>query len=251
IMANYTVKVEGGRAGEDGKPSVGPVYRSSLAKNGFPLLDPDMTTSWEVKARLGGRVRLIISGGAPLNPEIEEFLRVTSCAYLTQGYGLTETCGLSTVGFPDDMSLVGTVGVASTYSEVRLEEAPELGYDPLGTPSRGEICVRGKTLFSEYYKNPELTKEVMIDGWFHTGDIGEMRSDGVLKIIDRKKNIFKLSQGEYVAVEYLEKIYKISPIVEDVGFIVTHSPQCLSCSNTTALFYFRFGFMGTALDLCL
>ncbi|RZR77963.1 hypothetical protein BHM03_00003182 [Ensete ventricosum] len=171
-----------------------------------------------VKARLGGRVRLIISGGAPLNPEIEEFLRVTSCAYLTQGYGLTETCGLSTVGFPDDMSLVGTVGVASTYSEVRLEEAPELGYDPLGTPSR---------------------------------DIGEMRSDGVLKIIDRKKNIFKLSQGEYVAVEYLEKIYKISPIVEDVGFIVTHSPQCLSCSNTTALFYFRFGFMGTALDLCL
>ncbi|CAL9037973.1 unnamed protein product [Musa banksii] len=176
----------------------------------------DMLAFRKVKARLGGRVRLIISGGAPLNPEIEEFLRVTSCAYLTQGYGLTETCGLSTVGFPDDMSLVGTVGVASTYSEVRLEEAPELDYDPLGTPSRGEICVRGKTLFSEYYKNPELTKEVMVDGWFHTGDIGEMRPDGVLKIIDRKKNIFKLSQGEYVAVEYLEKIYKISPIVEDI-----------------------------------
>ncbi|CAL9776133.1 unnamed protein product [Musa acuminata subsp. burmannicoides] len=176
----------------------------------------DMLAFRKVKARLGGRVRLIISGGAPLNPEIEEFLRVTSCAYLTQGYGLTETCGLSTVGFPDDMSLVGTVGVASTFSEVRLEEAPELDYDPLGTPSRGEICVRGKTLFSEYYKNPELTKEVMVDGWFHTGDIGEMRPDGVLKIIDRKKNIFKLSQGEYVAVEYLEKIYKISPIVEDI-----------------------------------
>ena len=68
------------------------------------------------------------------------------------------------------MSLVGTVGGASTDSEVRLEEAPELDYDPLGTPSRGEICVRGKTLFSEYYKNPELTKEVMVDGWFHTGE---------------------------------------------------------------------------------
>lgn len=83
--------------------------------------------------------------------------------------GLTETCGVSTVGFPDDMSLVGTVGVASAYIEVRLEEVPELGYDPLATPSRGEVCLRGKTIFTGYYKNPELTKEVMIDGWFHTG----------------------------------------------------------------------------------
>lgn len=83
--------------------------------------------------------------------------------------GLTETCGLSSNGVPDEMSLIGTVGVASTYTELRLEEVPEMGYDPLSVPSRGEICVRGKTLFSGYYKNPELTKEVMIDGWFHTG----------------------------------------------------------------------------------
>ncbi|XP_072961506.1 long chain acyl-CoA synthetase 1-like [Typha angustifolia] len=176
----------------------------------------DLLAFRKVKARLGGRIRLIISGGAPLSTEIEEFLRVTSCAYFTQGYGLTETCGLCSVGFPDEMSLIGTVGVASTYTELRLEEVPEMGYDPLGVPSRGEICVRGKTLFSGYYKNPELTKEVMIDGWFHTGDIGEMSADGVLKIIDRKKNIFKLSQGEYVASEYLEKVYGFAPIVEDI-----------------------------------
>nr|BAG97315.1 unnamed protein product [Oryza sativa Japonica Group] len=175
----------------------------------------DMLAFRKVKARLGGRLRLLISGGAPLSNEIEEFLRVTSCAYFIQGYGLTETLGPSTVCYPDDMSLVGTVGVAATYTELRLEEVPEMGYNPLGTPSRGEICVRGN-FFTGYYKNPELTNEVMADGWFHTGDIGEMNSDGILKVIDRKKNIFKLSQGEYVAVEYLEKVYVFPPTVEDV-----------------------------------
>lgn len=83
--------------------------------------------------------------------------------------GLTETCGVSTVGFPDDMSLVGTVGIAASNTEVCLEEVPELGYDPLSNPSRGEVCVRGTTIFTGYYKDPELTKQVMIDGWFHTG----------------------------------------------------------------------------------
>jgi long-chain acyl-CoA synthetase len=149
------------------------------------------------------------------------------------------------------MALVGTVGVAATYTEIRLEEVPEMGYDPLGNPSRGEICIRGKTVFTGYYKNPELTSEAIVDGWFHTGgeptnqtrsffyvqtrrfrysfritwsdpllfsgDIGEMTPDGILKVIDRKKNIFKLSQGEYVAVEYLEKIYGFPPLIEDVS----------------------------------
>uniref|UniRef100_A0A0E0PH47 AMP-dependent synthetase/ligase domain-containing protein n=1 Tax=Oryza rufipogon TaxID=4529 RepID=A0A0E0PH47_ORYRU len=285
----FTVQVEDGKPRkEDGRPAVGPVFRSALSKDGFPPLEPDMKTSWDVfrvaagkypdnrmlgwrpvkdgvigpyiwksyrevyeevlqvgsalqqlgvkpgsrigiygsncpqwivamqvKARLGGRLRLLISGGAPLSNEIEEFLRVTSCAYFIQGYGLTETLGPSTVCYPDDMSLVGTVGVAATYTELRLEEVPEMGYNPLGTPSRGEICVRGN-FFTGYYKNPELTNEVMADGWFHTGDIGEMNSDGILKVIDRKKNIFKLSQGEYVAVEYLEKVYVFPPTVEDV-----------------------------------
>ncbi|XP_062180339.1 long chain acyl-CoA synthetase 1-like [Phragmites australis] len=176
----------------------------------------DMLAFRKVKARLGGRLRLLISGGAPLSTEIEEFLRVTTCAYFIQGYGLTETLGPSTVCYIDDMALVGTVGVAATYTEMRLEEVPEMGYDPLGVPSRGEICIRGKCMFTGYYKNPELTNEAIIDGWFHTGDIGEMTPDGILKVIDRKKNIFKLSQGEYVAVEYLEKLYGFPPLIEDI-----------------------------------
>lgn len=183
-------------------------------KNASPLAD--FLAFRKVKARLGGRIRLIISGGAPLSNDIEEFLRVTSCAFFTQGYGMTETCGLSSIGYPDEMSLVGTVGVASTYTELRLEEVAEMGYDPLAVPSRGEVCVRGKTVFSGYYKDPELTQEAIRDGWFHTGDIGELSPEGVLKIIDRKKNIFKLSQGEYVAAEFLEKIYCFPPIIEDI-----------------------------------
>ncbi|CAL4903045.1 unnamed protein product [Urochloa decumbens] len=176
----------------------------------------DMLAFRKVKARLGGRLRLLISGGAPLSSEIEEFLRVTTCAYFIQGYGLTETLGPSTVCYIDDMSLVGSAGVPATYTEIRLEEVPEMGYDPLGVPSRGEVCIRGKSIFAGYYKNPELTNEAIVDGWFHTGDIGEMTPDGILKIIDRKKNIFKLSQGEYVAVEYLEKVYGFPPLVEDI-----------------------------------
>ncbi|OIW13006.1 hypothetical protein TanjilG_15455 [Lupinus angustifolius] len=169
-----------------------------------------------VKARLGGRVRLIISGGAALSPEVEEFLRVTSCAFVCQGYGLTETCGPTTLTFPDEMCMLGTVGATAVYNDVQLEEVPEMGYDPLGTPPCGEICVRGKTVFTGYYKNPELTREAIKDGWFHTGDIGEILPNGVIKIIDRKKNLIKLSQGEYIALEHLENVYGITPIVEDI-----------------------------------
>ncbi|GAB4841801.1 Long-chain-fatty-acid--CoA ligase 2 (Long-chain acyl-CoA synthetase 2) (Fatty acid activator 2) [Ancistrocladus abbreviatus] len=183
-------------------------------KNASPLAD--LLAFRKVKARLGGRVRLIISGAAPLSREIEEFLRVTCCCFVLQGYGLTEGCGLSTIGYPDDMSMIGSVGAVFVYSELRLEEVPEMGYHPFGDPPRGEICLRGRTVFSGYYKNPELTAESIKDGWFHTGDIGEMLPNGIVKIIDRKKNLIKLSQGEYVAIEYLEKVYSVSPIVEDI-----------------------------------
>lgn len=83
--------------------------------------------------------------------------------------GLTETCGSTTLGFPDEMCMIGTVGAVSIYNEMRLEEVPDMGYNPLGTPPCGEICVRGKTVFTGYYKNPELTREAIQDGWFHTG----------------------------------------------------------------------------------
>jgi long-chain acyl-CoA synthetase len=100
--------------------------------------------------------------------------------------------------------------------DVRLESVPELGYDALANPPRGEICIRGNTLFAGYYKREDLTHEVLVDGWFHTGDVGEWQADGAMKIIDRKKNIFKLSQGEYVAVENLESIYGQCSAVDQI-----------------------------------
>lgn len=83
--------------------------------------------------------------------------------------GLTESCGSATLGFPDEMCMMGTIVSAFVYTEIRLEKVPEMGYDPLGDPPRGEICIKGRTAFAGYYKNPELTREVLRDGWFHTG----------------------------------------------------------------------------------
>nr|UBK24467.1 LACS4 [Paeonia ostii]WMY82091.1 LACS4 [Paeonia sp.] len=170
----------------------------------------------KVKEGLGGRVRLILSGAAPLSTHVESFLRVVTCAHVLQGYGLTESCAGTFVSLPNEMSMLGTVGPPVPNVDVCLESVPEMGYDALSDTPRGEICIKGKTLFSGYYKREDLTKEVMVDGWFHTGDVGEWQPNGSMKIIDRKKNIFKLSQGEYVAVENLENIYGLVSAIDSI-----------------------------------
>ncbi|XP_057869570.1 long chain acyl-CoA synthetase 4 [Cryptomeria japonica] len=170
----------------------------------------------KVKQALGGRVRVILSGAAPLARHVEEFLRVVACCHVVQGYGLTETCAGSFVSIPNVMSMMGTVGPPAPNVEACLESVPDMGYDALSQVPRGEVCIRGKTLFSGYYKRDDLTNEVLVDGWFHTGDVGEWQPDGALKIIDRKKNIFKLSQGEYIAVENLENVYGLCSLIDSI-----------------------------------
>ncbi|KAL1222586.1 Long chain acyl-CoA synthetase 4 [Cardamine amara subsp. amara] len=170
----------------------------------------------KVKQALGGNVRIILSGAAPLPSHVESFLRVVACSHVLQGYGLTESCAGTFVSLPDELDMLGTVGPPVPNVDIRLESVPEMEYDALASTPRGEICIRGKTLFSGYYKREDLTKEVLIDGWLHTGDVGEWQPNGSMKIIDRKKNIFKLSQGEYVAVESLENIYGEVQAVDSV-----------------------------------
>ncbi|CAA0830912.1 Long chain acyl-CoA synthetase 2 [Striga hermonthica] len=170
----------------------------------------------KIKQGFGGRVRLIFSGAAPLPKHIEEFLRVACCCMFSQGYGLTESCAGCFASLGNVYSMVGTVGIPMPTVEARLESIPEMGYDALSSVPRGEICIRGNILFSGYYKRSDLTQQQVVDGWFHTGDVGEWQPDGVMKIIDRKKNIFKLSQGEYVAVESIESVYSQCPLVSSV-----------------------------------
>ncbi|RDX94133.1 Long chain acyl-CoA synthetase 2, partial [Mucuna pruriens] len=170
----------------------------------------------KIKQALGGRVRLLLSGAAPLPRHVEEFLRVTFGATMSQGYGLTESCGGCFTAISNVFSMMGTIGVPMPTIEARLESVPEMGYDALSSEARGEICLRGNTLFSGYHKHQDLTEEVLVDGWFHTGDIGEWQPNGAMKIIDRKKNIFKLSQGEYVAVENIENKYLQCPLITSI-----------------------------------
>ncbi|KAL1338926.1 hypothetical protein HN51_033516 [Arachis hypogaea] len=170
----------------------------------------------KTKQALGGRVRILLSGAAPLPRHVEEFMRVTSGSTLSQGYGLTESCAGCFTAIGDVYSMTGTVGIPMTTIEARLESVPEMGYDALSSVPRGEICLRGVSLFSGYHKRQDLTHEVMVDGWFHTGDIGEWQPNGAMKIIDRKKNIFKLSQGEYIAVESIENKYLQCPLITSI-----------------------------------
>jgi len=171
----------------------------------------------KTKEKLGGRVKFILSGSAPLDPKLAEFLRACFCCPVVQGYGLTENVGGACVGYPEDNE-VGHVGAPLACTEFKLVDVPEMNYFSTDKPfPRGEVCLRGHNLFVGYYKDPEKTAEdLKEDGWFHTGDIGRWNDNGTLSIIDRKKNIFKLSQGEYVAAEYLESIYVRSPLASQV-----------------------------------
>ncbi|KAF1319370.1 Long-chain-fatty-acid-coa ligase, partial [Globisporangium splendens] len=171
----------------------------------------------KIKMLIGGRVRLMMNGSAPLSQEVKAFIQIIFGCHVLEGYGLTETsAGLtcSRIEIP-----IGThVGIPIPGLQVRLEDVRDMNYTSDDTPlPRGEILVRGRNVFKGYFKQPELTTEVLdADGWFHTGDIGAWNADGTLRIIDRRKNIFKLSQGEYVAPEKIEDVYLKSQYVAQI-----------------------------------
>ncbi|XP_027368731.1 long chain acyl-CoA synthetase 9, chloroplastic-like [Abrus precatorius] len=175
----------------------------------------------KVQAILGGRIRFILSGGAPLSSDTQRFINICLGAPIGQGYGLTETCAGGTFSDFDDIS-VGRVGPPLPCSYIKLIDWPEGGYSTNDSPMpRGEIVVGGPNVTLGYFKNEEKTKEsYKVDErgmrWFYTGDIGRFHKDGCLEIIDRKKDIVKLQHGEYVSLGKVEAALLVSPFVDNI-----------------------------------
>ncbi|XP_038555879.1 long-chain-fatty-acid--CoA ligase 1-like [Micropterus salmoides] len=178
----------------------------------------------KVQASLGGRVRLMITGAAPISPRVLTFLRAAIGCQFYEGYGQTECTAGCTMTVPGDCS-AGHVGAPLPCNSIKLVDVPEMNY--LAENGEGEVCVSGPNVFQGYLKDPEKTKDAIdADGWLHTGDIGKWLPNGTLKIVDRKKHIFKLAQGEYIAPEKIENIYLRS---EAVAQIFVHGDSLQAC----------------------
>ncbi|KAL7752812.1 long-chain fatty acid-CoA ligase [Sorochytrium milnesiophthora] len=181
--------------------------RASLF-SGLPLATVcDAVVFRKVQEQTGGRLRMALSGGAPISAETQEYLSVVICP-VVQGYGMTETCGMCTLYSPETTFELNNAGAPVGCVEIKLVDAPDAGYTTKNTPPQGEVWIRGPSVTSGYFKQPKITAEVLNeDGWLQTGDIGQMTANGTINIIDRKKNLVKLSNGEYIALEKLESIY--------------------------------------------
>ncbi|EQC41144.1 hypothetical protein SDRG_01122 [Saprolegnia diclina VS20] len=180
----------------------------------------------KVQKKLGlDRCMAIVTGSAPVADDVLGFFRCLFSCPVLEGYGQSECTGAVNITDINDLT-PGTVGAPMSCCEQKLVSVPEMGYNVTDTVhgdsdetrmpvnGRGEVCYRGPSIFAGYFKDDAKTQEAVDDeGWLHSGDIGVWTLDGRLKIVDRKKNIFKLSQGEYVAPEKIENIIKSSVYV--------------------------------------
>jgi long-chain acyl-CoA synthetase len=163
----------------------------------------------KVAANVGlERCHTIITGSAPIDPKLHQLLRACFANNFAQGYGLTETYAIATCQLEGDMS-VGNCGAVAPAAELCLRDVPDMGYLSTDSPQpRGELLIRGNTLFREYWRNPEGTAAAVdADGWFATGDIATVDSLGRFAIIDRRKQLLKLAQGEYISPERIENLF--------------------------------------------
>ncbi|XP_030638129.1 long-chain-fatty-acid--CoA ligase 4b [Chanos chanos] len=173
-----------------------------------------------VRELLGGNIRAMLCGGAPLSAATQRFMNVCFCCPVGQGYGLTETCGAGTITEYTDYS-TGRVGAPLICCEIKLRDWAEGGYTSQDKPyPRGEIMIGGPNVAMGYYKNEELNEDFWVDEagqrWFCTGDVGEVHPDGCLKIVDRKKDLVKLQAGEYVSLGKIEAALKNCPLIDNI-----------------------------------
>ncbi|CAI5972403.1 unnamed protein product [Closterium sp. NIES-64] len=181
----------------------------------------DLLVFRKVRAAVGGHLRFMLSGGAPLSPDSQRFMNICFNIPISQGYGLTETAAGGTFSEWDDSS-VGRVGPPIPCNLIRLIDWEEGGYRTTDHPHpQGEILIGGPNVSLGYWKDKEKTAEVFSEDaqgmrWFRTGDIGAVHADGCIQIIDRKKDIVKLQHGEYVSLGKVEAVLQVSPFVDNL-----------------------------------
>ncbi|XP_058655791.1 long-chain-fatty-acid--CoA ligase 3a isoform X2 [Onychostoma macrolepis] len=223
-------------------------YKMEQLAMGYSTPLCDKLVFRKVRVLLGGRLRVLLSGGAPLSAATQRFMNICFCCPVGQGYGLTETCGAGTISQLWDYS-TGRVGAPLVCCEFQLKDWIEGGYRSTDRPCpRGEILVGGPNVTMGYYKNKQKNSEdFFVDKkgqrWFCTGDIGEFHGDGCLKIIDRKKDLVKLQAGEYVSLGKVEAVLKNCPLVDNIcayansdesyviGFVVPNQKQLLALAE--------------------
>jgi long-chain acyl-CoA synthetase len=176
----------------------------------------------KIRQAFGGRVELFVTGSAPMTRDLAEDIKILFSVPIVEGYGMTECCAALCVSHTSDLSN-NSVGGCIQGQKMKLFPVPEMNYSAttkLGDQASptGEICMKGPCVFHGYFMNPEETKKTFdAEGWLHSGDVGRiMPGDQGLKIIDRVKEIFKLSQGEYIAPSKLESLYSKSKYVTQI-----------------------------------
>lgn len=194
--------------------------KNFLMTAGFPGVDMgagilDAVVFRKLKEATGGRLRIMMNGGGPVSKDTQKFLSM-AIAPMISGYGLTETSAMGALNDPLAWN-PDALGEIPGSIEMKLVDFPDAGYFAKNNPPQGEIYIRGPSVSSCYWENEDETKEAFTeDRWFKTGDIGEFDKYGHIKIIDRKKNLVKTLNGEYIALEKLESVYRSSPVVGNI-----------------------------------
>ncbi|EED18506.1 fatty acid activator Faa4, putative [Talaromyces stipitatus ATCC 10500] len=169
----------------------------------------------KLREATGGRLRILMNGGGPIAKDTLKFISY-AIAPMISGYGLTETTAMGALQDPLAWN-PEALGDIPASIEIKLVDFLDAGYSVKNNPPQGEILIRGASVTRGYYENEEETKNAITeDGWFRTGDIGEFDKYGHLRIIDRKKNLVKTLNGEYIALEKLESVYRAHPIVANI-----------------------------------